>query len=133
MRYLTIIVFLAFLCNNLCYSQNTGTQDSLANLNMLETFPVFPGGDTALLKYFDTNMQYASKADKLNHDHIGLVRVSFTIAEDGSIEDDVRILKSVSEYYDQEAIRLIKAMPKWIPGTQKGIPVKVQYNLPIRF
>ena len=100
---------------------------------MLETFPVYPGGDKALIKYLDTNMKYANKADRLNHDHIGLVKVSFTIAEDGSIEDNVRILQSVSEYYDQEAIRLIKAMPKWTPGTQKGIPVKVQYNLPIRF
>lgn len=116
-----------------CCAQSSGAQDSIGKTELKETFPIYPGGEKALVKYLVSNMQYATKADRLNHDHIGVVKVQFTISEDGSIDDNVSILKSVSEYYDKEAIRLIKGMPKWTPGTQDGVPVKVGYNLPVRF
>lgn len=116
-----------------CCAQSSGAQDSIGKTELKETFPIYPGGEKALVKYLVSNMQYATKADRLNHDHIGVVKVQFTISEDGSIDDNVSILKSVSEYYDKEAIRLIKEMPNWTPGTQDGVPVKVGYNLPVRF
>ena len=133
MKHLSIVILFTFFCYNLCHSQIAGSQDSLTKSSMKETFPVYPGGEKALINYLTTNMTYADKEDRLDHGRIGLVIVSFVILEDGSIDENVRILQSVSEYYDQEAIRLIKAMPKWSPGTQDGIPVKVAYNLPIRF
>lgn len=62
----------------------------------------------------------------------GTVYISFVIDENGK-PDDIKVLKSVSAGLDKEAIRLIKSMPKWIPGKQRGTPVKVSQTIPMRF
>jgi protein TonB len=96
-----------------------------------ETMPEFPGGPVELMKFVNKNRQYANEKDR--NDKVGTVNVTFVIEKDGSIGDNVQVLQSLSGYYDKEAIRIVKAMPKWIPGTQNGQPVRVQFNLPIRF
>lgn len=62
----------------------------------------------------------------------GIVYITFVVERDGSITD-VRILRPIGGGCDEEAIRVIKAMPKWTPGKQRGRPVRVQFNMPIRF
>ena len=62
----------------------------------------------------------------------GMVYVTFVVERDGSITD-VRVLRGIGGGCDEEAIRVVSAMPKWTPGKQRGKPVRVQYNLPVRF
>ena len=96
-----------------------------------ETMPEFPGGVDELMKFINNNMKYANNRDKKTM--VGIVKLSFVIEKDGSIGDTVRIIQSLSEYYNEEAIQIVKSMPKWTPGMQNGEPVRVQFNLPIKF
>ena len=97
---------------------------------LVETMPEFPGGPAELMKWLSTNIKYPTKA----HDKgiQGRVIVQFVVNKDGSIVEPT-ILRSVDPYLDREAIRVVKAMPKWKPGTQRGEPVRVKFTLPIGF
>ena len=95
-----------------------------------ETFPQFPGGHIALIEYLSKNIKFPKSKEKEN------VRVrvvaSFTVDKDGSITD-AKIVRSQGEAFDNEALRVINGMPKWIPGMQNGKAVSVKYTLPITF
>lgn len=95
-----------------------------------EEMPSFPGGDAALMKYLGKNTKYPAIAKDAGIQ--GTVYVTFVLNEDGSVTD-VKVLRSIGGGCDEEAIRVVKSMPKWQPGKQNGKNVKVQYNLPIRF
>lgn len=92
--------------------------------------PVFPGGQAELMKYLAANLQYPK--DLVEAGIEGRVVVQFVVNEDGSISD-VKVLQSLHPSADAEAVRLIKGMPRWIPGKQNGKPVRVYYTIPIRF
>ncbi|MBS0026884.1 TonB family protein [Chitinophaga sp. 22321] len=93
--------------------------------------PVFPGGEEALAKYLSKNIRYPAEAQKAKAG--GTVFVQFVVKSDGSIYD-VRTVGAKKGYdLENEAIRVVKAMPKWKPGVQNSHQVNVQYNLPIRF
>ena len=96
----------------------------------VEKKPVYVGGDAALNDYIAKNVQYPAEA-KANKEQ-GQVLVQFTIDEKGAIKDS-KVLTSVSTTLDAEALRLVNAMPAWIPGEQKGIKVAVIHQLPINF
>jgi TonB family protein len=97
---------------------------------VVEQMPEFPGGEEALYKFLATNIQYPQMAkDSLWQ---GRVFITFVIEKDGTITD-VRVLRGVANALNEEAIRVVKSMPRWSPGTQRGKPVRVQYNLPIKF
>ena len=95
-----------------------------------ETMPSFPGGDAALMEYLRSNVHYPQKACREGKS--GRVWVSFVIAKDGSIVKP-KVMKSVSPELDDEALRLVKGMPKWTPGTSNGKKVAVKYNIPVSF
>ena len=97
---------------------------------VVEVDPEFPGGVEALYKYLAENIKYPEKAknDKVE----GRVYITFVIEKDGTVSD-AKVLRSVNEELDAEALRVINAMPKWKPGMQRGVPVRVQYNIPITF
>ena len=95
-----------------------------------EKMPEFPGGNKALIKYLRENTKYPEKAKEEGIQ--GRVYVQCVISKDGKVTD-VEILKGVHPLLDAEALRVIKAMPKWKSGTQKGDPVNVNYRLPINF
>ncbi len=97
---------------------------------VVEVDPEFPGGVEALYKYLAENIKYPEKAK--NNKVEGRVYITFVIEKDGSVSD-AKVLRSVNEELDAEALRVINAMPKWKPGTQRGVPVRVQYNIPISF
>ncbi|MEM9051359.1 MAG: energy transducer TonB [Bacteroidota bacterium] len=92
--------------------------------------PEFPGGKAEMFKYLMTSIKYPKSA-KLD-DAQGIVLVGFIVDRDGSIQD-IEIVESVRQDLDTEAIRVIKAMPNWIPGEQNGEPIPVSYKLPVRF
>lgn len=97
---------------------------------IVETMPSFPGGEEALFKFLGKNIDYPQMAADAGI--TGMVYVTFVIEKDGSVSD-ARILKGIGGGCDEEALRVVKQMPKWSPGKQRGKSVKVQYNLPVRF
>ena len=97
---------------------------------VVEQQPEFPGGTAEMYKYLGKNIKYPSAASRANVS--GRVFMSFVVNVDGSIQD-VAVLKGLGFGCDEEAIRVVKAMPKWKPGKQSGRAVRVKYNLPINF
>jgi protein TonB len=97
---------------------------------VVEEMPSFPGGDAALLAFLYKELRYPSLA--LESKIQGLVVVQFIIDEKGNITQPT-ITRGIGGGCDEEAIRVVNAMPVWKPGKQRGRPVKVRYNLPVRF
>ena len=97
---------------------------------VVEEMPSFPGGDQELLKFMAENTKYPPLARENGLQ--GIVVVTFMVDERGRI-DKVSVLRGIGGGCDEEAIRVVKSMPRWTPGRQRGMPVRVQYNLPFRF
>ena len=97
---------------------------------IVENMPEFPGGTTELFRYLSKNIKYPAMAKDAGIK--GKVYVTFVVDKDGSIAD-VKVLRGIGGGCDEEAIRVVKGMPKWAPGKQRGKSVRVQYNLPINF
>ena len=97
---------------------------------VVENDPEFPGGMEALYKYLAQNIKYPQLARDNNI--TGRVYVTFVVERDGSITG-CRVLRDIGGGCGQEAIRVVKAMPKWHPGKQRGKAVRVQFNLPVNF
>jgi len=97
---------------------------------VVEKMPEYPGGQEAMMRFLMNNVKYP--ADAIKNNIQGRVILQFVVNQDGSVSDVV-VVRGVSSSLDAEAIRVIKAMPKWIPGTQKGKAVRVKYTMPINF
>ncbi len=98
--------------------------------DVVEQMPSFPGGPSALMQYLNSNIKYPVVAEENGVQ--GRVVCTFVVEKDGSITD-VRVVKSVDPSLDKEAARVVKAMPKWIPGKQNGSAVRVKYTVPVTF
>ena len=90
----------------------------------------FPGGQAALMKWLSSNLRYPERAQQ--NDIQGRVTVQFVVNADGSIEQ-VTVLKGVDKDLDNEAIRVVKRMPKWQPGKNNGVAVRSYFRLPVTF
>jgi protein TonB len=97
---------------------------------IVEKMPEFPGGIEALFSYLGENIKYPDMAKDAHIE--GKVYITFVVDKDGSIAG-VKVLRGIGGGCDEEAIRVVKSMPKWYPGQQRGKSVRVQYNLPINF
>ena len=97
---------------------------------VVEEQPRYPGGAQERIKFLQNNIKYPVEARELGIQ--GRVFLTFVVEVDGSITD-VRVLRGIGGGCDMEAVRVVKSMPRWIPGKQRGIPVRVQFNLPIKF
>ena len=95
-----------------------------------ETMPQFPGGQGVMMKYLADIIKYPASAVKAKKQ--GRVIVGFIVQKDGSITH-AKIARSIDPELDAEALRVVKGMPKWTPGTQLGKPVSVKYTLPVKF
>lgn len=113
-------------------SDATAPADTTKNVvyDVTETMPQFPGGQGVLMKYLAANIKYPASAVKAKKQ--GRVLVTFVIQKDGSVTN-ARIARSVDPELDAEALRIVKAMPNWTPGTQDGKPVNVKYIIPVKF
>ena len=98
--------------------------------DVVEQMPSFPGGQGALMQYLNNNIKYPVVAQENGVQ--GRVVVSFVVERDGSITD-VNVVRSVDPSLDREAVRVVKGMPRWIPGKQNGSAVRVKYNVPVSF
>lgn len=110
----------------------------------VEEMPKFPGGDQALMKFIENNLHCPKKMLRIGAN--GRVIVSFVVEKDGSITEP-KVVKTTLKYKsgkpyentriikqcEEEALRIVKMMPRWIPGKQCGVPVRVKYHVPFKF
>ncbi len=106
----------------------TSTKDTVYQI--AEEMPEFPGGVEALMDFVGKNVKYPEEAKE--KEISGRVFVSFVIEKDGSV-NEVKVMRGIGGGCDEEAVRVIKGMPKWKPGMQKGKPVRVSYMMPLNF
>ena len=98
--------------------------------DVVEEMPQYPGGPQALFKFLSENVHYPAEAEKAGIQ--GRVIATFVVEKDGSISQPT-VVKSVDPLLDAEAVRVISAMPNWIPGKQNGKVVRVKYTVPLSF
>lgn len=98
--------------------------------DVVEQMPSFPGGQAALMSWLGSNIKYPVVAEENGVQ--GRVVCTFVVERDGSITD-VKVVRGVDPSLDKEAIRVLKAMPHWIPGKQNGSAVRVKYTVPVTF
>ena len=98
--------------------------------DVVEQNPKFPGGDEALMKWLYENLKYTTICQEQGIQ--GRVITQFVVNKDGSIVD-ITIVRSPDPYMSKEAERVLKKMPKWQPGRQRGKAVRVKFTLPITF
>ncbi|WP_374950771.1 TonB family protein [Mucilaginibacter sp.] len=108
--------------------QSSGKKNTV--LSAFEQSPQFPGGDHEFVMYLAKNIRYPKKARENNTQ--GRVIVSFIVETDGSLTN-LKVVRGVGDGTDEEAVRVLKASPKWIAGTQNGQKVRVNYVVPINF
>ena len=106
----------------------TSKEDTVYQI--VEQMPQYTGGEEAMMKYVAENIKYPQAAKDKNIS--GRVFVGFIVEKDGSVST-VKVLRGIGGGCDEEAVRVIKEMPKWKPGMQKGKPVRVNYMMPIFF
>ena len=132
--YLTLISFFVFFAS---FGQEIPVQATLivGETNdevfvVVEIMPTYSGGTEAMYGYLKANLKYPEEELKTKTE--GLVVVNFIVEKDGSLSN-IKIVKGASANFDEEALRVVREMPVWIPGTQRDKPVRVSINLPIRF
>lgn len=128
---LFILLTIAFAIES--YTQQDLNSERSNNENSTtseEVMPEFPGGEEALIKYLKKNIVYPKLASDYKIE--GRVEVDFIIERDGSISN-VKIRKPLGYGCDEEAMRVIRNMPRWKPGMQDGKPVRVSYMIPLKF
>ncbi len=96
----------------------------------VEQMPQFPGGDKEMMSFLSRNIKYPVIAQEQGIQ--GTVVLRFVVGKNGEVSD-VTVLRSLDPSCDKEAIRVVKSMPKWVPGKQNGTPVLVYFTLPVRF
>lgn len=104
--------------------------EELEIFTVVESMPEFPGGDAARMKFLQENIKYPQLARESGIQ--GTVYVTFVVETNGKVTD-VKVLRGIGGGCDEEAVRVIQSMPRWVPGKQRGKPVRVQFNMPIRF
>ncbi|MFB6342695.1 energy transducer TonB [Saccharicrinis sp. FJH62] len=113
---------------------NIDTEDEEIDENVVfqivEKMPSFPGGEAAMMKFLSDNIKYPTIAQENGIQ--GRVYVNFVVSKTGEISN-IKVVRGVDPALDQEAIRVVKSMPKWEPGEQRGKPVNVSFMLPINF
>lgn len=129
---ITISLLLLFAAANAQTPASTVTlpADSNAVYTAVEKAPSFPGGEKGFIHFLIHTVRYP--ASGVEHHIQGKVVLTFIVEKDGSLSD-IKVAKSVSVDIDAEAIRVLKASPKWEPGMQGGHAVRVQYTQSISF
>ena len=139
LKHLLIITILMSMTATLSAQNNKSEQERLPVKEeersqevhtIVEQMPVFPGGEAALLAYLAQHLKYPAQAirDRVQ----GIVLLRFVVLENGRV-GQVQTIKSLEPHCDAEAKRVVKSLPRFIPGRQGGKAVRVWYTLPIRF
>ena len=129
MKKLLFILILGFTTLTTARAQNTDTPCGKV-FHVVEQMPQFPGGQAAMMKFIADSLRYPSVVCTGGVE--GRIVVRFVVDCEGNIVNPL-VVRSVDPLLDREAIRLVKSMPKWIPGKQNGEPVNVVCFVPVRF
>ena len=100
------------------------------SLRLVEQMPEFPGGIEAMTKFISEHLKYPSTASEMGIS--GKVILQFLVKKNGKITD-IKVVRSIGGGCDEEAVRVVKLMPEWIPGKQNGKPTSVYFTLPVNF
>lgn len=131
MKKLFLMSLMAVFCLTTVNAQKTiVSQKNQEVFDVVEQMPEYPGGMQALFQYMADNLKYPKDAMKQQIE--GRVLVQFIVETDGSISN-AEVIKRVFPSLDEEAIRVISAMPKWAPGKQNGKVVRVKFTVPVSF
>ena len=122
------VLAILMMANTTVMAQEKKVDNNVYNTS--EVMPKYPGGIQAMMRFIGENVRYPQEA--IDNGIQGRVLVSFVVEKDGSVSD-VKVLKGIGSGCDEEAIRVVEAMPKWEPGKDKGKTVRVKYDLPISF
>lgn len=125
-----VLLFISLFCTLSVSAQSNTTSRTERLFDVVEEMPMFPGGNAALMDFLANNIKYPQVAEENGIQ--GRVVLTFTVEPDGSLTE-VKVVRGVDIALDKEAIRVVKSMPKWIPGKVGGQPVAVKYTLPITF
>jgi len=128
-----LFTFIAFICILSAKAQKTDTVKNNEDnriFTSIEHVPEFPGGLNAFGSYLGRSIVYPKSA--IDHHIQGRVIISFIVERDGSLSD-IKVIRGVSPDIDNESLRVMRACPKWKPGTQNGRTVRVAYSVPISF
>lgn len=120
----------AILCIFIASTVSAQNMEDVFVCTNSEQTPKFPGGDAELYRFIANNLNYPALA--IENDIQGRVVVRLTIRKDGSV-GDIMVVRSVDRILDNEAIRICKRLPKFIPGKQNGKPIDAWYTIPIIF
>ena len=123
------VLAILFTVNTTATAQNKKTSNDKV-FEKVEDMPEFPGGEQAMMDFVAKNVQYPKEA--MEKEISGRVLVGFIVEKDGSISE-TEVVKGIGGGCDEEAVRVVKAMPKWKPGKQDGKPVRVHFILPLTF
>jgi len=104
--------------------------DETVDLFAVQEKPAFPGGDAELLKFVGSNTKYPVSAMEAGIQ--GTVHIRFVVAKNGSV-GEAKVLRPIDPLLEEEALRVIKSMPKWTPGKNNGNPVNVWFIIPVKF
>ncbi|UKN02151.1 energy transducer TonB [Paracrocinitomix mangrovi] len=126
----TFIVVIAFTQTTLANDFPPDTSKSEMVYDMPEQMPEFPGGSDAMERFIIDNIKYPPLAKEKRIQ--GKVYVQFIVEKDGQLTE-IKIRRGAHELLDQEAIRVIKLMPEWKPGSMRGRTVRTRYTVPITF
>ena len=118
-----------FLISLSLFAQTAATGEEMV-FKVVEHPPEFPGGPAALTDYVQKNVKYPPEAQKAGLK--GKVYINFIVETDGSLTD-IQVMNGLGEGCDEEAVRVIEAMPNWQPGTQSGRAVRVRFRMPVLF
>lgn len=132
MKKLFLLMVAAVLSTGWAAAQNTAEQSEEEMVFLVvDEMPAFPGGQEALFKYLTDNVIYPAIAKENGIQ--GRVVCTFVVEKDGRITN-VEVVRSGGDpSLDKEAVRVIKSMPKWKPGKQRGQAVRVKFTIPVKF
>lgn len=127
MKFIALLVVMTIAA----YANTASAQNTDSDVfTLVEVAPMYIGGQTAMMQFLSKNLQYPAEAMEKNVQ--GTVYVSFIVEKDGSISNVV-LKRDIGSGCGEEAVRVVKMMPKWTPGKQKGKEVRTQFVLPVTF
>ena len=128
-KIILLLATLFLFCGTTVFAQDAN-EDTDKAYEVVDEMPSFTGGQGALMQFLANNVKYPTVA--FENGVQGRVLVSFIVERDGSLSN-VKVERSVDPSLDKEAVRVVKAMPKWQPGKAKGSTVRVKFTVPITF
>src|SRR5687768_10148095 len=128
MKHFILIFF--FLNSIAVFSQTASPKDTIYKFEQVDKEPAFDGGQEQFKLYLQRNIKYPKESKKNGVE--GRVFTQFVVEANGEITN-IKILKGLDEYCDEEAVRILSKMPKWTPGQKNGRNVRTYFNLPLKF